>query len=146
MLNGDDHCNSIDRQKKKARGKEPDAPIARFSPEPVKKVPTTATTPLQSLFWMNDPWVHEQSQRFAERLLRETSDDSQRLDRALLLLYARPPRDNERQTCLAHLALYRARLRESGITMDDEEARRAWSSLARVLPDVWRSAACGSSS
>jgi hypothetical protein len=95
------------------------------------RLPTT--TPIQSLFWMNDPWMHEQAEHFAQRILREAADDSQRLERAFLLLYARPPRDAEREAALAHLAQARVKVREVGITLDAEETRLCWCSLARVL-------------
>lgn len=32
----------------------------------------TSTTPLQALYLLNDPFVHEQSEKFAGRLLSET--------------------------------------------------------------------------
>ena len=42
----------------------------------------TSTTPLQALFLLNDPFVHEQAKRFAERVLRSEGDDEPRIDRA----------------------------------------------------------------
>jgi hypothetical protein len=104
----------------------PDANVSTAS-----RLPTT--TPIQSLFWMNDPWMHEQSERFAQRIVREAADDVQRLERAFGLLYARPPRDAEREIALAHLAQARAKVRAAGITLDADETRLCWCSLARVL-------------
>src|SRR4029077_12432567 len=40
----------------------------------------TSTTPLQALYWLNDPFVHEQAKRFAARLLAEQPDDAGRVE------------------------------------------------------------------
>jgi hypothetical protein len=79
------------------------------------------TTPLQSLFWLNDPLVHQQAVRLAERVLAEGADDASRLSLIFDLLYGRPPSDSESAAALAHLARF------------ESNPRDAWSSLARVM-------------
>ena len=54
------------------------------------------TTPLQRLFVLNSPFMVEQASNFFDRLQMETSeDDRKRIERAYLLLYARPASDQE---------------------------------------------------
>ncbi len=84
----------------------------------------TSTTPLQSLFVMNDPFLHERAGNFATRLLRERPDDGTRFDRAFRLLYARPPQPEETQMATDYLALFAAK---------PLPADQAWQSLARAL-------------
>ncbi len=92
----------------------------------------TTTTPLQALFLMNDPFVHEQAKKLAARLLREDSEDAVRIERAFVLLFARSPSAEETMQTSAFLALVAGRLRGAGMTA--ELARvGAWESFARAL-------------
>lgn len=54
-----------------------------------------STTPLQALYLMNDPFVHDQARRFGERLRREASTEPARVQRAYQLVYGRSPTDDE---------------------------------------------------
>jgi hypothetical protein len=81
---------------------------------------TITTTPLQALFLMNDPFVHEQAKSFAARLMKEQGDDNARIERAFALVFGRPPSAEER----TQSADYVKRLGASN---------RAWESFARVL-------------
>ncbi len=90
------------------------------------------TTPLQSLFALNDPFAHEQAAEFARRLLREAGTDRARVERAFQVAFARRPRAEEFGEALAYLA----RVTASSAWRDkppDERALRAWSSYARAL-------------
>ncbi len=91
----------------------------------------TSTTPLQALYLMNDPFVHEQATKFAARLLAERSDDGQRLELAYLLLFARLPEAEEQSAALAHLEQVRSKLDEK--LSSEEQAVKAWESLVRAL-------------
>ncbi len=93
---------------------------------------TTSTTPLQALFLMNDPFVHEQARRFGERLLAEGRDDAGRLERAFLLAFGRPPTSLEREQATHYLAHVGDRLRGDRVPAEQLPAR-TWESLARVL-------------
>lgn len=55
----------------------------------------TSTTPIQALYLLNDPFVHEQAKRFAERIFREGNDDPSRIRRAYRLALGREPRAEE---------------------------------------------------
>jgi hypothetical protein len=68
-----------------------------------------SNVPAQSLVLMNDPFVHQQAQRWAERLLALPLSDSQRVDRMFLAALARKPADQERAAVIAFLELQKQR-------------------------------------
>lgn len=85
----------------------------------------TSTTPLQSLFLMNDPFVHEQARRFAERLLREGKDDDARLKRGYLLALGRLPTAEEQITLRSYLRQIREKV--------NGDNQKVWESVTRAL-------------
>jgi hypothetical protein len=91
-----------------------------------------STTPLQALYLLNDPFVHEQSRQFAARLLKEGPDDSSRMERAWRLSLGRAPDAEEKQSGLAFLVSTRQALAESGVP-DDQQDVQTWQALVRVL-------------
>ncbi|MEO6739185.1 MAG: DUF1549 and DUF1553 domain-containing protein, partial [Chthoniobacteraceae bacterium] len=86
---------------------------------------TASTTALQSLFAMNDPFVHERAARFAARIASAESDEQRRIALAFVTLYARLPEPEES----AMFAAYLAQLRDTKKLPPDQ----AWTSLSRVL-------------
>jgi hypothetical protein len=62
-----------------------------------------STTTLQALYFLNDPFFHEQASRLAKRLQEARPTDTERIDLAYLLLFARPPTDKERSLGQAYL-------------------------------------------
>ena len=92
----------------------------------------TSTTPLQALFLLNDPLVHEQAANFAKRLLHQRSDDKARIGLAYEFAFARPPTAAEAKVALAFLTSARAKLRETNVTPDRLDAE-AWQAMTRVL-------------
>jgi hypothetical protein len=92
----------------------------------------TSTTPLQALYLMNDPFVHEQSQKFAARLLRERPDETGRIERAYLLMFGRPASSGEQSAATEYLARVRAKLATSGVA-EGQQAAKAMESFVRVL-------------
>ena len=62
-------------------------------PDPITHAPVRmpTTTPLQQLFTLNSPLMHEQSLALARRLAAESQAFPERIARAYLLLYGRPP-------------------------------------------------------
>ncbi|MFN3485230.1 MAG: DUF1553 domain-containing protein [Planctomycetota bacterium] len=95
-------------------------------------VRTSSTTPLQGLFMLNDPFVHEQARAFAARLRRECAGEDERIERAYLLAFGRPPSSKEREAARTFLAAVRARLGAAGVPEERRETE-AWESTARVL-------------
>ncbi|MBN9690275.1 MAG: DUF1553 domain-containing protein [Verrucomicrobia bacterium] len=92
----------------------------------------TSTTPVQALLLLNDPLVHEQSRRFAERLLAQNGPDSERVTAAFEQALGRPPRAEELTGSLNYLTDVTARYRANTPPPTQPELE-AWQSLIRVL-------------
>ncbi len=103
-------------------------------PDPSASTPMrlTSTTPLQSLYLLNDPFVHQQAERIAARLLEERSDDASRIERAYRLLLARAPQDEERAAASAFLQATRTRLQQAR-TPPEQIELLAWQSYVRAM-------------
>jgi hypothetical protein len=87
-----------------------------------------STTPLQSLFMMNDKFAHEQAAKFAARVQQGEPDEARQVERAFLALYARPPQPDELALATDYLSNFRAKLAAKKLPAD-----QAWPSLARAL-------------
>jgi hypothetical protein len=83
----------------------------------------TSTTPLQALWMLNDPFVHEQARAFAARIQKERKDDASRIERAYALTLGRAPTSEEAARSLDYVSSTRAQLDE----------KQAWESFARIL-------------
>ncbi len=90
------------------------------------------TVPTQSLFLMNDPFLHTQSSLFAERLVSATSDEQERIASAFRWALARPPDSGEQKHSAAFLASYRRELASCGVLAKDVP-KAAWAAFARTL-------------
>ncbi len=88
------------------------------------------TVPTQALFFLNDPFVHAKSEKFAARVERLGIDDFQRIEAAYRLALGRPPSATERAEAADFLAAYRSELAE---TKQDKVETAALAALARVL-------------
>ncbi len=84
----------------------------------------TSTTPVQSLFFLNDPLVHEQSKRVAARIVAEASDEPTRVQLAYALLFARAATPTELTAGQAFLASSHAK---------NNDEQEAWRSYLRTL-------------
>ena len=94
---------------------------------------STTTVPTQALFFLNNPLVHEQSAKFAARLLRdEPADDARRVDLAHRLALGRPASSQECLAAAEYLRDATADLQSAGLPAEARPAA-AWSSYARVL-------------
>jgi hypothetical protein len=100
-------------------------------PDPNSSTParTSSTTPLQSLFMMNDRFSHERARKFAARLLAARPDDARRIELAWQLALGRPPSSEEQGECEDYLRRFRDRAAGS----PEERALQAWASVARML-------------
>jgi hypothetical protein len=94
------------------------------------RLPTT--TPTQSLYLLNSPFVLEQSQAFAKRLLASPGDDTARIQLAVEAAHARVPSSAETADLLAFLDAYHRKLAALPNPPADPRSG-AWSGLARVL-------------
>ena len=88
----------------------------------------SSTTPLQSLYFLNDPVVHDQAARFADRILSSSADNEQRFAFAYRTALGRYPTDDETASAVVFLN----QCRHAGDNSPDAE-RAAWQALARVI-------------
>ena len=84
---------------------------------------TVSNVPAQSLILLNDPFVHQQAQKWAEVVRTAPGSDAERIDRMYLAAFARRPDETERRACLEFLA-------------GKGKADAAWSDLAHALINV----------
>jgi len=91
----------------------------------------TSTTPVQALFLLNDPMVHEQARRFAENVVASASNPADDIERAYRRVLGRPPDARELSAACEHLTAVAERRRLAGASERDA-ALDAWQSLARV--------------
>jgi mono/diheme cytochrome c family protein len=102
---------------------DPNASVAQ-------RLPTT--TPTQSLYLLNSPFVLEQARAFAKRLLAAPGDDPERIRLAFEAAHTRVPSAAETADLLAFLSAYNQRL--AALPQPPAELQlTAWSGLARVL-------------
>jgi hypothetical protein len=86
----------------------------------------TTTVPTQALYFLNSPFVHEQSQQFSRRLMSARPDDGQRVELAWRLAIGRPPTDDEQSEAAAFLGAYRAEFAAAGQLGDEVAALAAY--------------------
>lgn len=104
-----------------------------------------SNTPLQSLTLANDESLFELAQGLGARLLREVpDDDDERIRRAFLLCYSRPPSLSERNAvasfCKTQFASFQADPAAAGMVASDMRPEgvdvataAAWTAVARAL-------------
>ena len=96
-----------------------------------QRLPTT--TPTQSLYLMNSPFVREQSEAFARRLLAHPAEDAAaRVRLAFEMAHGRVPADTEIRDAVSFLTGYQQELARLVPRQADEEVA-AWAGLLRVL-------------
>ena len=103
--------------------------LAFDTPSPFSTVGrrTVSNVPAQALILLNDPFVHQQAQLWAKRVLTESGSTRERIMRMYESAFTRPPTEAELEACadfLAHQAAGQAR---------EEDA---WTDLAHVLFNV----------
>src|SRR5437868_2341377 len=91
-----------------------------------------STIPLQALFLLNNPFVHDQARKFAGRLIADEHDPSVRLRAACLQAFGREPTDVERDKAIAFLAEYEQSLTAEGVSAERLEGE-CWAALTRAL-------------
>ncbi|XZE53781.1 PSD1 and planctomycete cytochrome C domain-containing protein [Planctomycetaceae bacterium SH139] len=87
------------------------------------------TVPTQSLYFMNDPFFHQQSMNLAARVI-ERPQFEERLDWLYRLTLQRFPDDQEREQASQFVKTYAVAI-ENGATNKQQE--EVWAALARVL-------------
>ena len=92
----------------------------------------TSTTPVQALFLLNDPLIHGQAERVAERVFASAGDDTARTRFMYAFLFSRAAEDNELIESCRFLTNIREKLRAAGTT-DDRLEKDSWRSLVRAM-------------
>ncbi|MCC6232304.1 MAG: DUF1549 domain-containing protein [Verrucomicrobiales bacterium] len=93
----------------------------------------TSIVPTQALYFLNDPFVHRQSERFAQRVLETPGDDAARTESAYRRALGRRPNEAECAEAKAFLDQYRAELGASNTVPGSDREVAAYAALARVL-------------
>jgi hypothetical protein len=91
-----------------------------------------STTAIQALFLMNDPFLHEQADKFAVRVGLAYPDAAQRIDYAHRLAFGRPATNEEIKAGQQYLREVAASLKDAGLAWD-EVNRAALASYVRVV-------------
>jgi hypothetical protein len=106
--------------------------LAFDTPSPFSTVGcrTVSNVPAQSLILLNDPFVHQQAQLWAKRVLSQPGSDRERIVRMYESAFTRPPTDAELTECLDFLQ------HKPGALATDSPDTAAWSDLAHVLFNV----------
>ena len=90
----------------------------------------TTTVPTQALYFLNDPFIHTKSEKFAARVERLGADEQQRIEAAYRLALGRSPTQAERAEATGFLAAYRDEL---AAAKKDKAETLALAALGRVL-------------
>jgi uncharacterized protein DUF1553 len=91
-----------------------------------------STTPIQALFVMNSPFVHEQADRFAARLIGGQPDSRKRIDLAYQMAFGRPATAEEIQRGESYIRQCREKLKGTGLP-EAHHPQGAWASYVGVL-------------
>lgn len=94
----------------------------------------TSNVPAQALILLNDPFVHEQAERWANRLLTEEPDANARIRRAFLEAFTREPTAADQARARAFLAAQTVALGGSEEMANDHAG--AWRDLCHALWNV----------
>ncbi len=92
----------------------------------------TSTVPLQALFLMNNPFMQEQADGFARRLVASSSDAEKRIDLAHKLAWSRQAQPLELEKGTRYVAEYKKELAKAGVPSEQLELE-AWTSYARII-------------
>lgn len=90
---------------------------------------SVSNVPAQALAMLNNPFVSQQAELWARRVIAETKDDSERIRAMYESAYARLPDDNELRSALGFLE-------EQKQQYAGDDGLRAWTDLAHVLLNV----------
>ena len=92
----------------------------------------TTTIPAQSLYLMNNPFVIRNAETVADKLLASSGSDAEKLGRAYLMFFSRPPSEKETKTALEFVEKYGKQLEKDRVGAG--QAKRAtWTALCQSL-------------
>jgi hypothetical protein len=88
---------------------------------------TVSNVPAQALILMNDPFVHQQAEVWAEKVLAQPGTARQRITGMYLAAFSRPPTEEEMTACLEFLR------QQAELTQRSANDVATWAALAHVL-------------
>jgi hypothetical protein len=92
----------------------------------------SSTVPQQALFLMNNPFVTEQAEGLARRLLAASVEPARRIELAHELAWSRPATPTELEKGGHYIDGYKKELAKTGVT-DGRLELEAWTSYARIM-------------
>jgi hypothetical protein len=104
-------------------------------PDPNATTPTrpATTVPTQSLFFLNDPFLHSVAERWADRLIQDAATRAPRIERIWLRALARMPTAEELDEAVAFLDGYGEQARRDGTASVDKLERIALAAHIRII-------------
>jgi hypothetical protein len=104
-------------------------------PDPNATTPTrpATTVPTQSLFFLNDPFLHSVAERWADRLIQDAATRAPRIERIWLRALARLPTAEELDEAVAFLDGYGEQARRDGPASVDKLERIALAAYIRII-------------
>jgi hypothetical protein len=90
---------------------------------------TVSNVPAQALILMNDPFVHQEAEVWAQGVLSHGGTTEERITAMYLSAFARPPTEEEQHSCLEFLGRQARGARQP----PDDTDPAAWADLAHVL-------------
>ncbi len=92
----------------------------------------TTTVPSQGLFILNNPFVIRSSEAVADKLLKSTTTETERIRAAYLMFYGRAPGEKELTTAEKFLKGFQAQLAEDKVPAPRQE-RETWAAFCQAL-------------
>jgi PAS domain-containing protein len=92
----------------------------------------TTTVPAQGLFLLNNPFVIRAAEAAADKLLKSTTTDTERIRQAYLAFYGRPPKEKELHNAEKFLKAYQEQLAKDRVPAIRRE-RETWSAFTQAL-------------
>jgi len=92
----------------------------------------TTTVPSQGLFILNNPFVIRSSEAVADKLLKSTTTETERIRAAYLTFYGRTPSEKEMATAEKFLKGFQAQLAKDRIFPPRQE-RETWAAFCQAL-------------
>ena len=81
---------------------------------------------------MNSPYVRKQAEAFADRLLQDQSNNTDRIAWAFQVAYGRPVTPDEQESFHAYIQRFQ-RTAQTKDESDQSQERLLWTSIARVI-------------
>lgn len=92
-----------------------------------------SVTTVQSLYLLNNDFVHDRATHFADRLIKERDTDDARLNLAFELCFSRPPSDEDHSKAKAFFTQLSEKLKPDSDVSEVDVRRQLWTSFARAL-------------